>query len=79
MKAFRSELDQDESRFVALRWEEGLSQREMASRLGRTRRWVRTIEVELRARLVGYLRDSGYLPAGRGVTAAPGGRASART
>jgi RNA polymerase sigma factor (sigma-70 family) len=62
---FRGELSGAERRFLALRYEEGLSQAELATRLGRTRRWVRTTEAELRTRLLAHLRGTGYLPPGQ--------------
>jgi RNA polymerase sigma-70 factor (ECF subfamily) len=61
--AFENELGADERQLVALRFVEGLSQRDAAEKMERSRRWVRDTELELRQRLVKQLRGSGYLPA----------------
>lgn len=64
VQRFVSSLSHDEQRLVALRFLENLAQEEVARRLGKTRRWVRTNESRLRRRLVIFLRGTGYLPAG---------------
>jgi RNA polymerase sigma-70 factor (ECF subfamily) len=63
LELFGNTLDAVEGRFVTLRFEEGLSQQEVAARLKRTRRWVRRTEIDLRRRLLRHLRGTGYLPA----------------
>lgn len=62
MRRFVAALPPDERRLVALRFGEDLAQEQVAQRLGRTRRWVRTHEERLRRRLVVFLRGTGYLP-----------------
>lgn len=61
MRTFLETLSPDERRFVGLRYRDGLSQLEVAGKMNRTRRWVRTREVKLRQRLVKHLRSTGYL------------------
>lgn len=63
MRDFVRDLPESEQDFVRLRYEERLAQQEVAERLRRTRRWVRTVEERLRRRLLIYLDRSGYLPA----------------
>jgi RNA polymerase sigma-70 factor (ECF subfamily) len=66
VRSFVASLAHDERRLVALRFQEDLGQEEVARRLGKTRRWVRTREARLRHRLVVFLRGTGYLPPGTG-------------
>ena len=61
MASFLRTLDATERRFVELRYQQDLSQEEVAARLGQSRRWARSAEVELRRRLLGHLRGTGYL------------------
>ncbi len=59
------QLTVEERQLVALRFDEGLAQEEVAQRLGRTRRWVRTAEEKIRGRLLRHLKSTGYLPRAR--------------
>ena len=70
MQSFFETLSPDDQQFTSLRYGQGLSQQEVARRLKRSRRWIRSRETELRKRLLAFTRDTGYLPTG----AAPGGR-----
>ncbi|MBI5477843.1 MAG: sigma-70 family RNA polymerase sigma factor [Deltaproteobacteria bacterium] len=56
-------LGPTERSFVTLRYEERLSQEEVASRLGTSRRAVRVLEAKLRRRLLRHLEGTGYSPA----------------
>jgi RNA polymerase sigma factor (sigma-70 family) len=61
LKAFVEQLAATERRFVTLRYQRRLPQEQVATRMKRTRRWVRSAEVKLRAELVAFLQDTGYL------------------
>jgi RNA polymerase sigma-70 factor (ECF subfamily) len=69
LQRFLGGLPRDEARLVSLRFEEGLSQESLAEHMGKSRRWVRDTEVELRRRLLTHLRESGYLPSAAGAAA----------
>jgi RNA polymerase sigma factor (sigma-70 family) len=54
-------LDAEQRRFVALRFEDELSQDEVAARMSCTRRRVRTLERDVQARLRTWLKSRGLL------------------
>jgi RNA polymerase sigma-70 factor, ECF subfamily len=54
-------LSPKERRFVALRYEEGLSQEDVAARMKITRRGVRTLEAKIETALVDHLKKSGLI------------------
>lgn len=56
MSEFLGSLDTGETRFVDVRFEEGLSQRDAAVELGLTRQQVRTLESKIRNRLAAFLK-----------------------
>jgi len=56
-----TEMDVEMRRFVQHRFEDDLPQREVAARMGITRRRVRTLEDRVLARLRAYLRARGLL------------------
>ena len=64
LQSFFATLSSDDRQFAVLRYGQGLSQQGAARELKRSRRWVRVREVDLRKRLLAFIRDSGYLPAG---------------
>jgi RNA polymerase sigma-70 factor (ECF subfamily) len=53
---FLGSLDTGETRFVDLRFEEGLSQRDVADNLGLSRQQVRTLEGKIRSRFAEFLK-----------------------
>lgn len=55
------EMDDEMRRFVQHRFEDDLSQRDVAARMGITRRRVRTLEDRVLARLRAHLRAGGFL------------------
>ncbi len=57
---FLSQLDTGETSFVKLRFEEGRSQRDVASDLGLTHQQVRTKETKIRSRFLGFLKKRGF-------------------
>ena len=61
LRGFVEQLSATERRFVAMRYQRRLPQEQVAKRLKKTRRWVRSAEVRLRAKIVGFLQDTGYL------------------
>jgi len=61
LSSFIDTLSPLEQRFVALRYQEQLPQEGVASRMRRTRRWVRKTELSLRQRFWDRMRTSGYL------------------
>jgi len=58
---FMAELSSEDLELVRLRYTEGLGQEEAAKEMKSTRMKVRTQEAKVRRRLIGYLRNSGYL------------------
>jgi RNA polymerase sigma factor (sigma-70 family) len=70
VQAFLALLAPDERELLRLRFSEGLSQRDVAARLGLGRQLVRTREARLRERLLEYLvaRGEGGLASGAGLT-----------
>lgn len=70
VRAFLALLTADERELLRLRFSEGLSQRDVADRLGLGRQLVRTREARLRERLLEYLiaRGEGGLAGGAGLT-----------
>ena len=58
-RTWRATLDDESKSFIALRFEEGLGQRDVASRMGATRRRVRTLETLLRRALLAHLTRLG--------------------
>ena len=61
LRAFVEQLSATERRFVAMRYQRRLPQEQVATRMKKTRRWVRSAEVRLRAKIVSFLQDTGYL------------------
>lgn len=59
--AFRDTLTSTERKLLALRYEQGQSQEQVAARLQRSRRWVRDTERDIRRRLLRHLEGTGYL------------------
>jgi RNA polymerase sigma factor (sigma-70 family) len=57
------QLPGEQQTFVRLRFEQGLSQDDVAVTMGVTRRRVRTLEKRVRALLCDHLRSAGMLPA----------------
>jgi len=66
LRSFLEPLTQVEQSFVELRFRQGLSQEQVAERLGQTRRFARTLEGDLRRRFIKHMRGTGYLPATSG-------------
>ncbi len=64
MQSFFETLSSSDRRFAELRYGQGLSQQGVARELKRSRRWVRGLEIDVRKRLLEFIRDSGYLPGG---------------
>jgi RNA polymerase sigma-70 factor (ECF subfamily) len=60
--AFRAGLAQAHQRFVQLRFENELSQADVAQALNVSRRQVRTLEQELRLQLRRFLKEKGLIP-----------------
>jgi RNA polymerase sigma factor (sigma-70 family) len=61
MQRFMAQLSEEDRELVRLRYTEGLGQEEAAKELKSTRMKIRTQESKIRRRLIGYLRNSGYL------------------
>ena len=57
---FLTGLNTDETAFVDLRFAEGASQRDTASKLGLSRQRVRTLEEKIRSRFKGFLEKKGF-------------------
>ncbi len=58
--AFMEQLDDDEKQLLVLRFVEGISQSDAATKLGSTRMKVRSAEAKLRRRLRAFLENTGY-------------------
>lgn len=61
LRTFRSGLPEDEGKLFDARFVEGLAQEAAAAKLGQTRIQLRRREQKLRARLLEYLQQHGYL------------------
>lgn len=72
VQAFLEQLGAEDRQLVELRFVQGLSQRDAAEALGIGRQRIRTKELRLRRRLLGYLRARGELGLVEGVTAVLG-------
>ena len=62
MGSFIGDLPQIEQRFIELRYHEEMTQMAVASRMKKSRRWVRTLEKDLRKRLLVHMENTGYVP-----------------
>lgn len=56
---YRETMDTEELELVKVRYEDGLSQRDAAEKLGITRRRIRTVEERIKSGLEGFLRARG--------------------
>jgi len=74
MGLFLDTLEPTERQFVMLRYQQDHSQEDVARAMNKTRRWVRSLEVNVKRRLVRYMRGSGYLPAVEASSAVPSGK-----
>lgn len=72
VERFLATLAPDERRLIALRYVEGLSQRDAADVLGLGRQRIRTREQALRTKLLAYLREHGEAALVEGVLASVG-------
>lgn len=69
--AFLSSLPQDQRQVVALRFEQGMSQRDAAETMGWGRQRIRTVELKIRRRLLSHLRRSGETSLVQGAVCLP--------